>query len=96
MLPIDLLPGAHEDFNQSFNWYASKSPGIAERFAHSIDTALSEIAADPERFAKIDDRHRERLVRKFPFRIIYRILANSVLIVAFAHAKRQPDYWRKR
>jgi plasmid stabilization system protein ParE len=53
MLPIDLLPGAHEDFNQSFNWYASKSPGVAERFTHAIDTALSEIAADLERLPRL-------------------------------------------
>jgi plasmid stabilization system protein ParE len=96
MLPIDFLPGSKEDFDQSFNWYASKSSGVAERFTNAINDALAEIANDPERFAKIDDCHRERLVRKFPFRIIYRILKSNVLIVAVAHAKRRPDYWLSR
>jgi plasmid stabilization system protein ParE len=96
MLPIDFLPGSHEDFAQSFNWYASKSLGAAERFMIAINSALTEIASEPERFAKIDSRHRERLVRKFPFRIVYRILDNSILIVAVAHAKRRPDYWKSR
>jgi hypothetical protein len=57
---------------------------------------LDEIVRDPERFARIDERHRERLVKRFPFRVIYRILDNRIIVVAIAHAKRNPDYWKSR
>ena len=55
-------------------------------------TALNKIAAVPEQFALVDALHRECLVKRFPFRIVYRIESASVLIVAIAHAKRRPGY----
>jgi len=39
----------------------------------AVDAALNDIAADPERFARIDSRHRGCMVKRYPFRIVYRI-----------------------
>ncbi|NLZ02121.1 MAG: hypothetical protein GXY25_16495 [Pirellulaceae bacterium] len=30
-----------------------------------------------------------------PFRIVYRVVDHRVLVVAIAHAKRHPGYWRQ-
>jgi hypothetical protein len=59
MIPIDFLPGARLDFDQSFDWYAERSEIAAGRFSNAVDVALAAIAANPEQFAAIDDRHRE-------------------------------------
>lgn len=96
MLPVDYLPGARCDFDESFDWYAERSPQAAARFANAIDDALSAAAEDPERFAAIDQRHRECPVRRFPFRIVYRVAVDRILVVAVAHAKRRPGYWKHR
>ncbi len=40
--------------------------------------------------------HRECPVKKFPFRIVYRVVDDGVLIVAVANAKRRLGYWRNR
>ena len=55
MLPVDFLPGARRDFDESFNWYAEKSAQAAIRFMNAIDAALTVIAAIPQRFVKLDD-----------------------------------------
>lgn len=96
MLPVDYLPGARRDFDESFDWYAARSTQAAVRFTNAVDVALSTMAADPERFAAVDDLHRECRVRRFPFRIVYRVIETRILVVAIAHAKRRPDYWRDR
>lgn len=96
MFRIDLLPGAHTDFNQAFDWYASRSNSVAVRFTDAINNGFDEIAHDPERFTRIDERHYERLIKRFPFRIIYRIVEQHLVIVAIAHAKRNPGYWLSR
>jgi len=36
------------------------------------------------------------LVRRFPFTIIYAIDTNEVVVVAVAHQRRRPFYWRAR
>jgi plasmid stabilization system protein ParE len=96
MFPIELQAGAHKDFDESFDWYADRSPGTALRFTDAVNAALDEIARDPERFASIDERHRERLVKRFPFRVIYRAVEERIIVVAIAHAKRNPNYWITR
>lgn len=96
MPPIDFLSGARSDFDESFEWYAERSTQPAVRFAAAVDAALGRVAANPAQFASPDGVHRECPVKKLPFRIVYRLVDNRVLIVAIAHAKRRPGYWRNR
>ncbi len=96
MPPIDYLFGARRDFDESFDWYAERSTQAAVRFAAAVDAALDRIVANPTQFASPDGVHRECPVKKFPFRIVYRLVDNRVLVVAIAHAKRRPGYWRNR
>ena len=96
MLPVDYLPGARRDFDESFDWYLERSAEAAIRFANAVDAALTIVAADPQRFAAVDELHRECPVKRFPFRIVYRVVESRVLVVAIAHAKRRPGFWRDR
>ena len=96
MKPVDFLPGARLDFDASFDWYAVRSVVAAERFSIAVEIALGRIADNPEQFARIDGRHRERIVRRFPFRIVFRVESSRIVIVAIAHAKRRPNYWKGR
>ena len=36
------------------------------------------------------------LLRRFPFFLVYRVRDERVEIVAVAHARRRPGYWRRR
>jgi plasmid stabilization system protein ParE len=96
MLPVDYLPGARRDFDESFDWYAERSTQAAIRFVSAVDAALAAVAKDPMRFAAIDAIHRECPAKKFPFRIVYRLTQDRVVVVAVAHAKRRPGYWKAR
>jgi plasmid stabilization system protein ParE len=96
MVPVDFLPEAQRDFDDSFDWYAERSPQAALRFANAVDEVLTRIATQPDLFAAIDERHRGCLIRRFPFRVVYRVETDRVLIVAVAHAKRRPNYWKHR
>ena len=96
MLPIDYLPAARCDFDASFDWYAERRAQAAVRFADAVDEALARVCASPTRFPSNDGMHRESPFKKFPFRFVYRVIEDRVLVVAIAHAKRRPGYWRDR
>lgn len=87
MPPVNFLAGARHDFDESFDWYA-------ERFSDAVDAALMEVVADPMRFATMDGVHREYPVKRFPFRVVCRLVDQRALVVAIAPAKRRPGYWR--
>lgn len=39
---------------------------------------------------------RRNLLRRFPFSVAYRVELQRMLIVAVAHARRRPGYWKPR
>jgi len=45
MKPVDYLPCARRDYDDSFDWYAKRSTIAAERFSNAVDAALKRIAA---------------------------------------------------
>lgn len=96
MAPINYLPGARRDFDESFDWYADRSPIAAERFANAVDAAMLRIADNSRMLVHVDRVHQECPVRRFPLRVIFRYLEDQISIVAIAHAKRRPNYWRSR
>ena len=77
MANVIICSAAEVDFTESLKWYAERSIDAANDFDAEFDRAISQIAADPERFPMCDARHRYFLLRRFLFRIIYRI-ANSI------------------
>lgn len=93
---VEFLPGSRQDFDESFDWYAARSPFLAEEFSAAVDAVIERVAASPAQFALIDAKHRGVMVARFPFRVIYRVESDRVLIVAIARAKRRPRYWRRR
>jgi plasmid stabilization system protein ParE len=96
MLPVEFLPAARRDFDESFDWYAARSPLAALRFVSAVDQAVGGIVADPERCAAVDGVHRQCPVQRFPFRVVYRVASQRVVVVAIVHASRRPGYWRQR
>ena len=93
---ISFHPDATAELAASADWYAQRSPSAARDFCVALDIALSNIESDPERFVRIDARRRSCSVHKFPFQIVFRHDEDRVNIVAVAHAKRRPGYWRNR
>jgi hypothetical protein len=62
-----------------------KFPGI-------IDLLLEE----PMLRRPVGRRLRRALLTRFPFSLIFAEESDAILIVAVAHHKRRPDYWRMR
>ena len=93
---ISFHPEATAELEASADWFAQRSPTAARDFCVAVDLALASIEADPERFVRIDARHRACNVQRFPFQIVFRHDEDRVHVVAVAHAKRRPGYWRDR
>lgn len=71
-------------------------PHAAERFLQSFLDAVNKLTENPYLFQSIDDDIRRVRLKDFPYNVLYFIQENRVIVVACAHAKRRPGYWRVR
>ena len=80
------------------DWYDDQRPGLGDELLDAIGELLERIAAAPQSYPpdRFDHRARRALVGRFPCAVVFVVHDNDVRIVAFAHAKRLPDYWTKR
>ena len=93
---IEFHPEAIVEARAAREWYAERSETAAAALAVEIDRAGEMIADAPTRWATFEYGTRRFLLRRFPYAVIYRATSECVTIVAFAHCRRRPGYWKKR
>lgn len=89
-------PGAEEEAQQARSWYAERSASAADAFLAELDAAMSAISEAPLRWPRIHGGYRRFPLRNFPFGIVYAVRADCVEVMAVAHDRRRPGYWRVR
>jgi plasmid stabilization system protein ParE len=94
--PVVIRPEAGKEAAAAIEWYAERSETVAKRFAEELLQTVEAIAAEPRRFPTYKEKYRYRLLRRFPYRVIYRERDADIEILAVAHTSRRPDYWIDR
>ncbi len=89
---------ALSEVDAAARWYFERSPLVADAFLEEVDAALAAIRRWPEVAPRWRGHpmFRSRLLRGFPFAVVYRPTTRGIRVLAFAHASRQPGYWRGR
>jgi plasmid stabilization system protein ParE len=95
-LVLELHPAALEEIQSAVSWYAQRSPEAGDMFFKAIDTAIARIQLKPETYPTFFHQTRRYLFLNFPFSFIYRIVPGAVQILALAHTRRRPGYWKDR
>jgi plasmid stabilization system protein ParE len=93
-------PAATEELAASGDWYDAQLPGLSLDLFDAVEEAIALIVERPsawQRDGTVSGREIRRFVmRRFPFSIVYYVVDDNVRIVAVAHGKRRPGYWRVR
>ena len=93
---IAILAGARADLRGAYDWYFERNPEAASSFIRDIEAGLATISENPLMWPPYIEGTRRCVLRRFPFSIVYRVKDSSILVVAFAHGRRRPGYWRNR
>ena len=100
-LAIKWHPDAESEFDADIGWYDGREFGLGDRFEDQALIAVNESADTPEAWPVWPGWNRQPVVRSkgvtgFPHRVVYFIEGDLLTIVAIAHTKRRPGYWRAR
>lgn len=93
---IEFHPAAVEEARGAIAWYRERSTKVAERFARELRAALLAVERHPQRARALARGVRRHLVRGFPYLIVYTFDEAVIQVLAVAHARRRPGYWRPR
>ncbi len=93
---LEYFEEALQEVEAAARWYAERSVTAAAAFSVEIDAAESAIVRLPEAWPPFVHGTRRYLLQRFPFSVVYRIEDQRILIVAVAHARRRPGYWKAR
>ena len=93
---LEYLADALAEAEAAAHWYAERSPSAALAFSEELGEAESAIARQPEAWPPYEAGTRRYLLRRFPFSVVYRVEPTRIVIVAVAHFRRRPSYWRPR
>ena len=77
-------------------WYRERSFRAAEAFADDLAKAVATISEAPQRWPIFEAGCRRFPLRRFPYLVIYREKPLSIEVLAVAHGRRRPGYWRTR
>lgn len=93
-LPLEVL--GDEEAYEAASWYRARNERTSAAFVKALRLAFERIQESPETWPSYHEGTRRTPVFRLPYEVMYRLLADRILIVAIAHCKRKPGYWRKR
>jgi len=96
MKPVRFLRPAELELLDAAQYYEFQASGLGNEFLDKIDAAILDIREAPERWPIIRSNIRRRLVRRFPYALLYRVEPDAIIILATMHLRRRPDYWLGR
>lgn len=96
MKQITFHQDARADLLESAHYYETRIQGLGQIFMDDVEDALAEIQQNPQAYTLVSAELRRKIIHRFPFGLLYVVESDRIRIIAVAHFKRRPEYWRNR
>lgn len=100
-LDVRYHPEALAELRADVSWYENRGAGLGERFEFAVDAVVDGVLDWPESGAVWPGWDGIPVVRSlrvpsFPYRLVYLVMVDKLTVIALAHDRRRPGYWRER
>jgi plasmid stabilization system protein ParE len=93
-------PAAEEELREAAAWYEQRRAGLGMELLVAVDVGVQQIRHSPQQgflgWLPETENIRRLLLDRFPYAVIYEEDAEGIHILAIAHTRRQPGYWKNR
>ena|SRR2546423_5246417 len=87
---------AELELNDASVFLENEREGLGLRFLSAVQDAVAHIQQHPNASPIIIEDIRCKVLRRFPYSIMFSIRPDRIRILAVANQKRRPFYWRGR
>ncbi len=96
MIGYRFLSPAEEEMAEASLRYETASNGLGKEFLDDLQRTVDMLREHPKLGRPAGRGLRQAPFRRFPFLLIYADEPDQLIVVAVAHQKRRPGYWRGR
>jgi len=87
---------AEAEFIAAAQYYEGQAENLGLDFISAVERSYQRLMTFSESGHPFGRRLRRVLIPGFPYGLLYRADPDRIFIVAVAHLRRRPDYWRHR
>ena len=87
---------AEFELNDATVFLENERQGLGHRFLSAVEAAVEQIQQHPLASPIIMEDIRSKVLRRFPYSIMFSVKPDRIRILAIANQKRRPFYWRGR
>ena len=91
-----IRPEAEDDIKKAYAWYEDKRTGLGHDFLLQVDAGLNFTARNPHLHSLEYKGTRKHLIKRFPYKIIYLVEDDRIIVLAVIHGRRSPSLIKKR
>ncbi|MES2994205.1 MAG: type II toxin-antitoxin system RelE/ParE family toxin [Pseudomonadota bacterium] len=84
------------DIRDAIDWYKERNALVADSFRSEVFDAIERIAVAPLGKAADEEGNRRRVLHRFPYSVVFEVVGTSVTVLAVAHHRPSPRYWRAK
>jgi plasmid stabilization system protein ParE len=84
---------AKHEFSDVVVYYELEYEGLGKKFREEVKASISRVRQFPTAWPPERGEIRKYIMHTFPYKILYSIEKDHILIIAIAHQHRKPDYW---
>ena len=87
---------ASTELYEAVRWYEAQRTGLGADMVSAVEEALDFLEDNPQAGSTVAADQRRVILKKFPYQLVYHVRPEEIVVVAVAHLKRRPGYWRRR
>ena len=87
---------AHQELQSAADYLELEFEGLGVSFKAEVKLAAERISRHPRAWSIERGEVRKCLLHRFPYKLLYSIENDHILILAVAHQHREPEYWVDR
>ena len=74
----------------------ARATGLGLDLLSEVERVVSILCDLPDIGERLDSRRRRFPLQRFPFAVVYRVAGDTLRVLAIAHRRQRPGYWRGR
>ena len=98
---VRFVDEASAELEAASQWYEQRRLGLGTSLLAAVEDTVGAIATWPSAGARVEEvgadlEVRRARIRRFPYHLAYLVTNEVVYVLAVAHDRRRPAFWRAR